>query len=102
MSLEQNLQFLTVNRSAEIKQYQEGNRLAMVGEWSLALPTDNNSDDDVKKFAETQREVFGQARGGWYFWSLKLNRTDDYPNWSFRSSVAAGWLKNASSGTGVW
>ncbi|CAI7920483.1 unnamed protein product [Closterium sp. NIES-53] len=102
MSLQQNLQFLTLNRSAEIRQYQEGNRMAMVGEWSLALPTDNDSNDDVKKFAETQREVFGQARGGWYFWSLKLNRTDDYPNWSFRSSVAAGWLKNASSGTGVW
>ncbi|CAI5999903.1 unnamed protein product [Closterium sp. NIES-65] len=102
MSLQQNLQFLTLNRSAEIRQYQEGNRMAMVGEWSLALPTDNDSDDDVKKFAETQREVFGQAKGGWYFWSLKLNRTNDYPNWSFRSSVAAGWLKNASSGSGVW
>ncbi|CAI5518789.1 unnamed protein product [Closterium sp. Naga37s-1] len=177
MSLQQNLQFLTLNRSAEIRQYQEGNRMAMVGEWSLALPTDNDSDplptwiglesleeerctllpsscsalppfpsyfpcphfplfsftssplipppfaafpvlpphssslsyqphthhqDDVKKFTETQREVFGQAKGGWYFWSLKLNRTNDYPNWSFRSSVAAGWLKNASSGSGVW
>ncbi|CAI5466757.1 unnamed protein product [Closterium sp. Yama58-4] len=102
MSLQQNLQFLTVNRSAEIRQYQEGNRLAMVGEWSLALPTDNNSDDDVKKFADTQRRVFGQAKGGWYFWSLKLNRTDNYPNWSFCSSVAAGWLKNSSTGTGVW
>ncbi|CAI5981811.1 unnamed protein product, partial [Closterium sp. NIES-64] len=44
MSLQQNLQFLTLNRSAEIRQYQEGNRMAMVGEWSLALPTDNDSD----------------------------------------------------------
>lgn len=76
----------------------QGNRLVMLGEWSLGLPppgTNKNpiiTEEDYEAFGKAQLDIYGRlAKAGWAFWSYKI---EDEVNtaWNFRDSRSRGWL----------
>lgn len=65
------------------------------GEWSLALPPETMAgltgfarDTALRAYANAQLLSFERSHG-WFFWSYK---TPTSAEWSFRDSVARGWL----------
>ena len=59
------------------------------GEWSLALLCETN-DDVIQQYGQAQLDVYMQASGGAFFWSLHHGQGWDH--WSFKRAVDRGWL----------
>eukprot|EP00271_Cylindrocystis_brebissonii_P007277 TRINITY_DN2060_c0_g1_i1.p1 TRINITY_DN2060_c0_g1~~TRINITY_DN2060_c0_g1_i1.p1 ORF type:complete len:1105 (-),score=190.63 TRINITY_DN2060_c0_g1_i1:172-3486(-) len=96
-----NLDYVLTTRKAAIAEASQGSRLAMIGEWSLALlSTANATSTDYAKFGQLQLAVYGTSAGaGWAFWAYTLEYASALPNWSFRQSVTLGWLQLVGGST---
>ncbi|KAJ8561419.1 hypothetical protein K7X08_027609 [Anisodus acutangulus] len=72
MSVQQNLEFVNTNRSAELNTVTQSNGLlTFVGEWVAEWEVRDATKEDYQKFAQAQLEVFGRATFGWAYWTLK-------------------------------
>lgn len=99
MPANEHLQAPLTCRLPEIEKYSRNGWL-VVGEWSLALPTDKwgsefnqdpyKKDLYMRSFAANQLLAYEQAQG-WFFWSYKAEK---HPEWSFRDCVERGWMPN--------
>jgi aryl-phospho-beta-D-glucosidase BglC (GH1 family) len=93
MSAEDHIRFAKHKRLDEIRRLgQHPNLLTLVGEWSASLPKASEpSDDAYLRFTREQMASFGEATGGWFFWSYKIERPG-YKQWSFQKSIEASYL----------
>jgi len=72
---------------------------ALVGEWSLALPSRAQGDDKdeaLRAFADAQVEAYNQASHGWFFWNWR-----DGPGkavWDVRRCIEHRWLSKMQLG----
>ncbi|XAR48580.1 Glucan 1,3-beta-glucosidase, partial [Bertholletia excelsa] len=71
MSLDQNIQFLRGNLSAQLDHLMSPSGASVfVGEWATEWAT-GPSKEDYQKFAIAQLEVYDRASFGWAYWTLK-------------------------------
>lgn len=92
-----NLDYVRTKRRTKLQNMEQGTRLVMVGEWSLAMiPGIKMTPEQTTNFADSQKEVYGKTSGGWFFWSYKLLR-NDFPNWSFKTGIESKWLNRPKS-----
>eukprot|EP00897_Mesotaenium_endlicherianum_P007681 jgi/Mesen1/6941/ME000036S06267 len=67
-----------------------------VGEWSLGLQLASPpaGDRDYQSYAATQVSAYGRASGGWFFYTLKLQRPTAaaLEAWSFERCVEQRWI----------
>ena len=92
--LDEQIRVAAVDRSKQMDDM-EKQLPVCAGEWSLALPPESMSgvkgfarDTALRAYANAQLLSFERAHG-WFFWSYK---TPTSAEWSFRDSVARGWL----------
>ncbi|CAI7880230.1 unnamed protein product [Closterium sp. NIES-53] len=48
-------------------------------------------------FSQAQMQTYGQATAGWFFWSLKIKKSNTF-HWDFKASTERGWLPKKPSG----
>ncbi|KAK2994226.1 hypothetical protein RJ640_022704, partial [Escallonia rubra] len=72
MTVQQNIDFINHDRSAELNQITTANGpLILVGEWVAEWQVQNATKEDYQRFAAAQLKVWERATFGWAYWSLK-------------------------------
>ncbi|KAK4374391.1 hypothetical protein RND71_005068 [Anisodus tanguticus] len=90
MSVQQNLEFVNTNRSAELNTVTQSNGpLTFVGEWVAEWQVRDATKEDYQMFAQAQLEVFGRATFGWAYWTLKNVNN----HWSMEWMIKNGYIK---------
>ncbi|KAK1314678.1 hypothetical protein QJS10_CPA06g00629 [Acorus calamus] len=64
--------------------------LTFVGDWVAEWKVNGASDDDYRRFANAELDVFGRAPFGWAYWSIK-NKNN--PHWSMKWMINHGIIK---------
>ncbi|XP_006661724.2 uncharacterized protein LOC102701660 isoform X1 [Oryza brachyantha] len=86
---EWNIQYVTNDRSTELSTFTKKNGpLTYVGEWSAEWNVLGASEEDYKRFAQAQLEVYSQATFGWAFWSFKHVQN----HWSLEWMIKNGYI----------
>ncbi|CAI7914427.1 unnamed protein product [Closterium sp. NIES-54] len=96
------LSFVLTTRVKELGLLQPAGseRVAMVGEWSLAVEGHDSVDDaGMAGLASAQLAAYARARAGWFFFSHRMGRPQ-FPRFSFLDSLSRGWL--SLQGGGGW
>ncbi|GJP56784.1 hypothetical protein CLOM_g15832 [Closterium sp. NIES-68] len=96
------LSFVLTTRVKELAELQPAGseRVAMVGEWSLAVAGYDSVDDaGMAGLASAQLAAYARARAGWFFFSHRIGRPQ-WPRFSFLDSLGHGWL--SLEGGGGW
>ncbi|KAF5940509.1 hypothetical protein HYC85_021676 [Camellia sinensis] len=72
MSVQQNIDFIYNNRSAQLNQVTTSNEpLTFIGEWVTEWKVSGVAKKDYQRFGKAQLEVYGRASFGWSYWTLK-------------------------------
>ncbi|KAL9315760.1 hypothetical protein ACSQ67_016761 [Phaseolus vulgaris] len=74
MTVQQNIDFIYTNRSAELNNITSSNAnapLTFVGEWVADWRVKNATKEDFRRFSKAQLDVYGRATFGWAYWALK-------------------------------
>uniref|UniRef100_A0A0E0B9N0 Uncharacterized protein n=1 Tax=Oryza glumipatula TaxID=40148 RepID=A0A0E0B9N0_9ORYZ len=86
---EWNIQFVRNDRSAELRSVTKQNGpLTYVGEWVAEWKVNNASEEDYKRFAQAQLDVYSQATFGWAYWSFKHVQN----HWSLEWMIKNGYI----------
>ncbi|EEC66827.1 hypothetical protein OsI_33272 [Oryza sativa Indica Group] len=86
---EWNIQFVRNERSAELRSVTKQNGpLTYVGEWVAEWKVNNASEEDYKRFAQAQLDVYSQATFGWAYWSFKHVQN----HWSLEWMIKNGYI----------
>ncbi|CAN1181580.1 Probable glucan 1,3-beta-glucosidase A [Linum perenne] len=89
-TVQQNVDFVNVNRSAELSYLTTSNGpLIFVGEWVAEWQVANARKEDYKRYGEAQVEVFGRATFGWAYWTLKNVNN----HWSLEWMIQNGYIR---------
>ncbi|CAN1236088.1 Glucan 1,3-beta-glucosidase, partial [Linum grandiflorum] len=89
-TVQQNVDFVNVNRSAELNHLTTSNGpLIFVGEWVAEWQVQSASKEDYKRFGEAQLEVYGRATFGWSYWTLKNVNN----HWSLEWKLQNGYIQ---------
>ncbi|KAG5544358.1 hypothetical protein RHGRI_016942 [Rhododendron griersonianum] len=89
MSVQQNIDFVYTNRSAQLSQVTTSNGpLTFVGEWVAEWQVTGAGKLDYQNFAKAQLEVYGRASFGWAYWTLK--NVNNY--WSLEWMINNGYI----------
>lgn len=96
-SAQEEVFYIKANRARDIKSYQKFHRPLLIGEFSNAMAFRGPAPSQQQEFSLAQMQVYGQAKAGWFFWSLKLNKPGDV-HWNWRLSSARGWLPKRPNG----
>ncbi|CAN1345435.1 Probable glucan 1,3-beta-glucosidase A, partial [Linum perenne] len=89
-TVQQNVDFVNVNRSAELSYLTTSNGpLIFVGEWVAEWQVANASKEDYKRYGEALVEVFGRATFGWAYWTLKNVNN----HWSLEWMIQNGYIR---------
>ncbi|GJP70349.1 hypothetical protein CLOP_g1293 [Closterium sp. NIES-67] len=81
----------------DITNYQKFGRPLLIGEFSNAMKYGSPTAAEQQQFSLTQMQTFGKAGAGWFFWSLKIKKSNTY-HWDFKASTQRGWLPKRPSG----
>ncbi|CAL5332836.1 unnamed protein product [Camellia sinensis] len=72
MSVQQNIDFIYNNRSAQLNQVTTSNGpLTFIGEWVTEWKVSGVAKKDYQRFGKAQLEVYGRASFGWAYWTRK-------------------------------
>lgn len=63
--------------------------LICIGEWVAEWQVGNATEEDYRRYAVAQLEVFGKAAFGWAYWTLK--NVNNY--WSLEWMIKNGYIK---------
>ncbi|KVI07317.1 Actin cross-linking [Cynara cardunculus var. scolymus] len=89
MTVEQNIDFIQTNRSAELQAITTANGPRIfVGEWVAEWQVRGATKQDFQRFSEAQLEVWGRASFGWAYWSLKNVNN----HWSMDWMIKNGYI----------
>ncbi|XP_058096332.1 glucan 1,3-beta-glucosidase-like [Magnolia sinica] len=81
MTVQQNIDFVYNNRANPLNIVTTSNGpLTFVGEWVAEWDVNGATEDDHRKFAKAQLEVYGRATFRWAYWAYK----HVYNHWSLR------------------
>ncbi|XVF39484.1 hypothetical protein PTKIN_Ptkin01aG0038400 [Pterospermum kingtungense] len=89
MSVQQNIDFIYTNRSAELNQVSSNGPLTFVGEWTAEWEFKGGTKKDYQRFAEAQLKVYKHATFGWAYWTLKNVNN----HWSLEWMIKNGYIK---------
>ncbi|KAK6130645.1 hypothetical protein DH2020_035620 [Rehmannia glutinosa] len=94
-TVEQNIEFVYRDRAKQLKKLTSPNGpLIFVGEWVAEWQVKNATDEQLKRFAEAQMEVYGRTTFGWAYWALKNeNHEVDRKHWSLDWMIKKGIVK---------
>ncbi|KAK9949661.1 hypothetical protein M0R45_005178 [Rubus argutus] len=90
-NVEENIQYIHKQRASSLSTMKASNGLPLtfVGEWVAEFkqpPTGSSSEDNYRRFAKAQIEVYGNATFGWAYWSYRCSQ----PHWSLRHMIDSG------------
>ncbi|GMP46075.1 hypothetical protein CsSME_00014367 [Camellia sinensis var. sinensis] len=90
MSVQQNIDFIYNNRSAQLNQVTTSNGpLTFIGEWVAEWKVSGVAKKDYQRFGKAQLEVYGRASFGWAYWTLKNVNN----HWSLKWMINNGYIK---------
>ncbi|KAL5225625.1 hypothetical protein ABZP36_012264 [Zizania latifolia] len=83
-TIEDNINFVKTTRESQLKSLMRANGARVfVGEWTTEWNVENTKDEDRKRFADVQMDVYGQASFGWAYWTYK----NKYASWSMKDMI---------------
>ncbi|KAK6130699.1 hypothetical protein DH2020_035553 [Rehmannia glutinosa] len=94
-TVEQNIEFVYNDRAKYLKKLTlPDGPLIFVGEWVAEWEVKNATDEQLKRFAEAQMQVYGRTTFGWAYWALKNeNHEVDRKHWSLESMIKKGIVR---------
>ncbi|KAF5955204.1 hypothetical protein HYC85_008060 [Camellia sinensis] len=91
MSVQQNIDFIYNNRSAQLNQVTASNGpLTFIGEWVAEWKLSEAAKKDYQRFGKAQLEVYGRASFGWSYWTMKNVNN----HWSLKWMINNGALEH--------
>ncbi|KAK1278446.1 hypothetical protein QJS04_geneDACA014441 [Acorus gramineus] len=91
MDVQQNIDYIYNTRATQLGYITTSDSpLTFVGEWVAEWNLNGESDDDYRRFANAQLEVYGRASFGWAYWSIK-NKNNHH--WSMKWMINHGIIK---------
>ncbi|KAG8091408.1 hypothetical protein GUJ93_ZPchr0012g20680 [Zizania palustris] len=86
-TVEKNINFVKTTRASQLKSLMRANGARVfVGEWTTEWKVENTKDEDRKRFADVQMDIYGQASFGWAYWTYK----NHYASWSMKDLIENG------------
>ncbi|KAK1309006.1 hypothetical protein QJS10_CPA09g00532 [Acorus calamus] len=91
MDAQQNIDYIYNTRAGQLGYITTSvGPLTFVGEWVAEWNVNGVSDDDYRRFANAQLDVYGRASFGWAYWSVK-NKNNHH--WSMKWMINHGIIK---------
>ncbi|KAK1326937.1 hypothetical protein QJS10_CPA01g02248 [Acorus calamus] len=91
MDVQQNIDYIYNTRAGQLGYITTSDApLTFVGEWVAEWNVNGASDDDYRRFANAQLDVYGRASFGWAYWSIKNNNNH---HWSMKWMINHGIIK---------
>ncbi|KAK3011069.1 hypothetical protein RJ639_010744 [Escallonia herrerae] len=89
MTVQQNIDFINTNRSAELNDVTTANGpLTFVGEWVAEWQVKDATKEDYQRFAAAQLKLWGRATFGWAYWTLRNVNN----HWSLEWMIKNGYI----------
>ncbi|CAI5971266.1 unnamed protein product [Closterium sp. NIES-64] len=96
-SASEEIAWLQMQRTQDITSYQKFGRPLLIGEFSNAMKYTKPTAAEQQLFSLAQMQTYAQATAGWFFWSLKIKKSNTF-HWDFKASTERGWLPKKPSG----
>ncbi|KAK7322438.1 hypothetical protein VNO77_25817 [Canavalia gladiata] len=89
MNVQQNIDYIRNERVSNLSVVSSTKALSFVGEWTAEWMVKDATEEDYKRYAEAQLDVYSHATFGWAYWAYNC----EYNRWSLKWMIQNGHIK---------